>query len=386
MNAFSRNLLLLVGGTSALIAVSAGSTYLVKYKPWGVPDVLRDKYEAKVAAVEQRNQLIDFWEAKPQPSITVRSFYDVDARPDQSEESFHFSLRNDGDLPLKIGLMRSSNDATFAVSSQLIEPGDEAEVIVSWTTPAIPGPFEFQAFFESNDPLNRRFTITFRGRVKAKILIPRTVSYSSTNVGELAHTSLVINSELWDTFEIVDVSSGVESIEWNAKSIRPSSEIFTSSTELTLMQRFFEFGKHQNKVLITAKGPLGETITTEVSLKGKVNLPIRFLGPELHMTDGLDLGTIISGERQSFYLNCRVQGDLNRQISVLGIEPQVLQAELTEQSIVGNYRLSIIVPEDCPRTIFNTNRQGYVKVGDPNDETFSNWLPLHGVVIPPIQK
>ena len=91
MNSFTRNLLLLASSTTVFIAVAAGSTYLVKYKPWGVPDVLREKYEAKVVAMEQRNELITSWESKDRPTISVRSFYDLGPRPDQSSERYTFS-------------------------------------------------------------------------------------------------------------------------------------------------------------------------------------------------------------------------------------------------------------------------------------------------------
>ena len=98
------------------------------------------------------------------------------------------------------------------------------------------------------------------------------------------------------------------------------------------------------------------------------------------MTDGLDLGRLPRKEHQ-FHVNCRVNGDHDREIAILEIEPVELTAKLKKQTRSGNYRLSIIVPKGCPMIVFNTNKQGFVKVGDPNDVNFSNWLPIHGVVI-----
>lgn len=381
MNSFTRNLLLLASSTTVFIAVAAGSTYLVKYKPWGVPDVLRGKYEAKVVAMEQRNELITSWESKDRPIVFVRSFYDLGPRPDQSSEQYTFSIRNNGHLPLTISHSRSSNGASFEFSDQTIQPDQEAIATVAWTSNTTPGPFEFYSIFESNDPLQESFRITFRGRIKAKIMMPQTVSLPASNVGEVSQATVRLTSELWKSFEITDVKSKA-TLDWHASATEPTSEQYTSCVDLTLIQNCFEYGKHEEKITIVATGDSGETIETPIVLKGRVNHPITFQGPALHMTDGLDIGTIEAGQEQSFHLNCRVNGDQSREIAILDYEPKQLIAKIEKQSRAGNYRLSITVPPDCPLVVFNSTKQGFVKVGDPNDDHFSNWLPIHGVVVP----
>ena len=62
-----------IGGILIPLLVTCLATLLVKYKPWGVPDVLRDEYEAKVQKINERNSLINHWEKKAKPDIVVSS-------------------------------------------------------------------------------------------------------------------------------------------------------------------------------------------------------------------------------------------------------------------------------------------------------------------------
>ena len=381
MNPFSRDLLLLAGGTLSAICLAAGSTYLVKYKPWGVPDVVRDQYEAKVVALDQRNQLIASWKGKEKPKITVRSHYDVGSRPENSNESFTFSLKNDGELPLTLEPIRTSNGATLILAQKAIMPGEEGRATVLWTSKSRPCPFEFNASFRSSDPLQESFTIVFGGRIKAKILMPQTVALPASNLGESTQGTFVVRSETWDKINVIDIRCDDHLFDWNANQVAHLGDD-TSAVEVTLLSSFFEHGKTEKELTVTAQGPTGDTISTDITIKAKVRQPISFQGPELHITDGLHLGAIESGSEQAFHVNCKVHGGNDRTIEILNVKPEPLRAELKKQSVAGNYRLSVIIPKDCPMVVFNTNQQGYVKVGDPEDEQFSNWLPIHGVVVP----
>ena len=382
MSPFNRNLLLLLGGIAGVLLIAAGSTYLVKYKPWGVPDAVRGKYEAKLVAIDQRNQLVASWENRARPKVTCRSFYEVGGRRDQSSETFQFTVRNDGDLPLTLTVLKSSNESVCETPTEPIAPGQTEQITVSWFTGERPGPFEFTTTFASNDPLQESFEVKFRGRIKSKVVIPRTLAFPATNSSETAQTSFTVNSELWDAMEVIDIRT-TEKLDWSAQVTETTDGTFASSVEVTLMKTFFDVGKYEVPATLVAKGETGEVIETPFKLVGKVNQPIIFQGPELHMTDGLDLGTVESNQEHAFHFNCKVNGDLSRKIEVLEVQPQELRAEIKEQSRPGNYRVSIIVPENCPLVVFNTTKQGFVKVGDPEDERFSNWLPIHGVVVPP---
>ena len=331
--------------------------------------------------MNKQNQLIRHWESKPRPKISIRLNHDVGVRPDNSQQTYHLAFRNEGQLPLTLEGIGSSNEASFAIKNEAVLPGEESEVTIRWLTMDSPGPFEFTTFFRSNDPLQESFQIEFTGRVKAKVLMPQNVVFPASDLGEISKTDFLIRSELWDTFEIIDVQSSSLEPNWSAKSISSESTDFTSTIKITLLNSFLDYGKHEHDLTITAQGPASEIITTTIKIKGNVRQPISFLGPALHKTDGLDMGVVDSSEQRSFYLNCKVNGDCSRTIEILEVSPKILQAKLTKQSIACNYRLTLIVPEGCPMVVFNTTKQGYVKVGDPEDEHFSNWLPLHGVVV-----
>ena len=162
MSPFNRNLLLLLGGIAGVLLIAAGSTYLVEYKPWGVPDAVRGKYEAKLVAIDQRNQLVASWENRSRPKVTCRSFYEVGGRRDQSSETFQFTVRNDGDLPLTLTVLKSSNESVCETPTEPIAPPSDRpmpacqdihprlERGVPWRGSALPSTWPFH--LEAQDP------------------------------------------------------------------------------------------------------------------------------------------------------------------------------------------------------------------------------------------
>ena len=374
-----------IGGILIPLLVTCLATLLVKYKPWGVPDVLRDEYEAKVQKINERNSLINHWEKKAKPDIVVSSTYDVGVCTSGKPAEYQFTFKNKGEVALEVSSVRTTNNANIRITPPVIPSGEEGQIHVAWESIDQPGQFKFSAFFACNDPLQETFTIDFKGRNRAKILMPRQVSIPTTDSGTFGQSSLAITSELWENITILSVESELELFEWNARQATSLPPGCTSGIDLMLQAGAFDYGKYESEFLVTAKGNTGEIIESKIKLTGKVHQPIGFLGPELHMTDGLDLGTLTSEKEHQFHVNCRVNGDHDREIAILEIEPAELTAKLKKQTRSGNYRLSIIVPKGCPMIVFNTNKQGFIKVGDPNDVNFSNWLPIHGVVVPPTQ-
>lgn len=384
MNAFSKNLLMLVGGTFATGLLVTTGTLLVEYKPWGVPDVLREEYDQKVTAINARNQLIERWEAKPKPSIAIRSSYDLGLRDPESSEGYSFEIRNDGQEDLRIQSIATGNDVTIEFGDDVVPPGQTSELTLSWQTGSDPGPFELTATLTTNDPLSEKTEVKFVGEIKSSLLVPDVVTLPATNVAETSQVSFLVTSQLWKEFTVVDIRSDLEQFDWNAEAL-PAGDLQNgdrSAWRVIVQAGSTESGKFTSTLNLTVRNQAGEEITKQVILRGKVHGPIGFYGPEIHKTDGLDLGTLVSGKDHHFHLNVRLRGDTSRSIEVTGLEPSCLRASLTPQSIPGNYRLTITVPSDCPMVVFNLDtKRGYVEVGDPNDKRFSNWLPLYGVVV-----
>jgi hypothetical protein len=102
----------------------------------------------------------------------------------------------------------------------------------------------------------------------------------------------------------------------------------------------------------------------------------------LHSRDGLELGTLGNDQEHLFHLIVRKHFDEERALSVLDVRPESLDVSIEPTSRSGNYRLTIRIPKGMPSTIFNLDqKQGYVQIGDPNNEDYSNWFPLIGAVV-----
>ena len=72
-----------------------------------------------------------------------------------------------------------------SASLPVIPSGEEGQIHVAWESIDQPGQFKFSAFFACNDPLQETFTIDFKGRNRAKILMPETGVNSDHRFGNV---------------------------------------------------------------------------------------------------------------------------------------------------------------------------------------------------------
>ena len=125
-----------------------------------------------------------------------------------------------------------------------------------------------------------------------------------------------------------------------------------------------------------------QMIVRDVAYLGRIQAPITFQSPQIDMRNGLDIGTLRSGEERSFHVVVRTRNSSGRDIDILDVEPDALEASLKPLSVEGSYRLTLTVPTDCPMVVFNVAQQhGYVRVGDPDDDRFSGGFPVYGAVV-----
>jgi hypothetical protein len=97
---------------------------------------------------------------------------------------------------------------------------------------------------------------------------------------------------------------------------------------------------------------------------------------------GLDIGSFSSDQEHQVYVQVRLRGEGHRKLEVLDSKPEELQVELIPLKRQGTYKMAITIPEGCPTIQFNRDDfRGFIKVGDPTDRNFSNWLPLYGAVV-----
>ena len=95
-----------------------------------------------------------------------------------------------------------------------------------------------------------------------------------------------------------------------------------------------------------------KTIAKSISYAGKTRSPVGFYSRDIHVQDGLDIGTLNNRKSHHFNLVVRTNGDKKRKIEVLDIEPKIIKASLTALKTPGNYRLQLEIPQGTPTTVY----------------------------------
>ncbi len=394
MTSVSKRILILFAGFATVAACASGLTLVVEYKPWGVPDSRRQDYEAIVAKLDQRDALQEYYRNRARPvAKPTRLSHHAGLQPPNSEGSQRFEVLNEGleSLELQLGSVDASCTVSFETPSfetVRIAPGQSGFVIVSWINGDTEEDFEHAVTIKTNDPLNEDLQFKIAGSIRKKLVVPDSATFRAADPAVQTDGSFVISSQVWNEFEISHAECDLPLFQWYAEPIEHDDPELqgtssTSAWRVMIWTTVMEFGHFDGNLNLTIRADDGTSRDCDIALHGRVRPPIIFHSPEIHMADGLDVGTVFSGKEHQFHLLVRLRGDRDRPIEVLDVQPEQLRAELTPQTIPGNYRLTVTIPADCPMVVFNTREQhGYVSVGDPNDKQFKNWFPIHGAVVP----
>lgn len=363
----------------------------VTYKPYGVPDHRRGEYEQALASIADRQRLVDEVEATggvPVAVVVSRS-YDF-GRVNPHETMVHdFSVKNEGEAPLTIRIGQTSCKCTVGKmrGNGVLLPGESTNVSLTWNTGLQADSYSQSAQLLTNDPLQKRITLTVKGEVRAELVGPESLDYGSVDLGDVAEASVVYFSQLWDDFEVVGVNGGGEALHWHTEPVSMDEAVLagreaTSAVRLYLEQGVLASGAGGAELEVLLKpGDGGDVQERKLSSSWKTRSPIAFIHPDLHKETGLVLGTLRSGTRHEFPLIVRQRQASSRELAVLDFHPKELDVTMEPAGVEGVYRLVIAVPKDCGYLQFNLDQnRGYVKVGDPNDQSFQNWLPVDGAV------
>ena len=389
MKKFSQKLTLLAGCLLGGGICATGLTMVVEYKPFGVPDSRRDEYDSKIAMLRTKAELMNSDVSRPQAEV-VETTFDFGLLDPHSSATHEFQIKNVGDDPLALQVMGTSCKCTTGqLKKDVLQPGESTQVALTWNTGKQDDDYQQSAIVRTNDPLNKEITLTVRGKVKTELFAPTKILFDKSDPFESTKDVFVLYSQVWESFDIVDIQSELPGFEWYAEPDEieegsAASEHATSAWTIRVFATLEKVGKYRGKLDVTVQpGDGSDPVVKTIMCEGKVRPPISFHSPEIHMTDGLDIGTLVSGKEHKFFVVARCNAEVDREMAVLDVKPDELQATLDPiKSAKGDYRITLKVPADCPMVLFNKSvEHGYVQVGDPNDESFSNWFPIHGAVI-----
>ena len=378
-----------VGGTAALVQSAS-------FGPTGIPRQLQPKYVPRLRQIEadraEAMRIAADDQLRPVAHVETTR-HDFGTLPPHATVDHTFTIENRGNAPLMINVQSTSCKCTAAsTSDDRVEPGHTGTVTLKWNTGYRTDGYEQTAVIQTNDPARSRITLAVGGKVQADMVVPETASFGRADLTQPATASLMIHTQTFSDFEILDVQSDLPHFQWEVLPVDLSDARLvdlhpTAAWELqltTIANVRGDFTGHAT-VTIDASG-LDVPLTRRVDLRGKVRAPINFYSPDIHQSTGLDLGVMHNDRVHRRPVIARVRGGEGRSIEVLDVEPKSLVASLEPMPAtrdgVRQYRLVIVSPEDADPVRFNLDSHtGFVSVGDPNDERFRNWLPISGAIV-----
>ena len=380
----------LLGSLAGTVFFAAGAlalTSAVQYKPWGVPDHLREKYDEKVDHIVRQAKLARQPGAKPVARVTPK-VHDFGLLYPHSQASHSFTIFNDGDAPLELQVFDSTCKCTVGkLKQRFVDPGSSTSVTLTWNTGYQEENYTQSVALKTNDPRKKMLSLSVRGTVRAELVLPDKLSMTRCNLGERAVAEFWVYSQMWPDFVVDDVEADLNDFQWTVEpgsvdsaDIQEAEAVAAWKVRLTTQR--LSYGQFQEDVTLSIDPRNGDPkITRTIPATGSVRPPISFVSPSLHTEEGLVIGTIVSGQQKQFHVNVKARDAGARKIQVLDFEPKELRVSIAPTKRKGNYRLTITIPENCPRVIFDADHQhGYVQVGDARDKQFSNWFPLRGAV------
>ncbi|MGB0595494.1 MAG: DUF1573 domain-containing protein [Rubripirellula sp.] len=376
---------------TVVAATAIASTVVsVEYHPEGVKPHQREAYAKRMHKIERLQRLAKTMESEVKPIAVVSDTeFDFGMVNPHSTLTHDFLIQNDGDAPLQLNVAKTSCKCTMGdLEKEVLLPGEATSVTMTWNTGYQAEEYKQTAMIVTNDPLRSSIIFTVQGDVKAKFVAPEQIAFNTTDLGVPTEARFLVFSQLWEDFLVTDIQCDIPGFEWHAEPSRVDVAALADSEarsawEVRVFSAPWEIGDYKAKLKLTVvPNDGGEEVTRDMVCFGKVRKPINFYSPDIHQTNGLDIGTLVSGKKHQFNVVVRTRNDVNRKIEVLDVQPKELQAELKPLSTPGSYRLTLTVPPDCPMVVFNTlQKRGYVHVGDPENKDFSNWFPVIGAVV-----
>ncbi len=391
MSPLAKRLLFVVVSICMLAVLAGAIVSFADFAPDGVPVHRRAEYEAKVASLQARSEMLRSMNDKPHAKIGIdKKTYDFGLMDPHTTAEHTFEIRNEGSLDLFLEDGGTSCKCTVShVDGRAVKPGEVAYVKLTWNTGYQSEQYEQTSIIRTNDPERPELELKVRGQVRAELVVAAAeLPMPATDAGTLVSSSTFLYSQLWDDFHVESATSDLPGFQWSTEPLTnadlPQGDLeaksawkFTVSCIPTKVGRYA--GEVQLKVVPTSGG---EPVDRELTVVGTVRSAISFQDPDLDQGKGLVLGLIRRDSGYERSLIVRVRNAQDRQIEVLDIKPDMLSAELVATGQPGAYRLTLKLADDAAVFAFDREDQhGYVEVGDPNDNKFKNWLPLYGSII-----
>src|SRR5262245_30379352 len=283
-----------------------------------------------------------------------------------------FLIQNVGDDVLELKLGGTTCKCTISgVSDSRVPPGKTATMTMEWNTGRYDPQFAQSALIRTNDPLHKEIEFTVKGQIRALVTAqPKEVTLPMTQPGERAQGDLLIYSQMWPDFEIVDASSQLRGLKWTVEPIIDAAAELSAASAKRVK---FEFdnpvahGAFQEQIRFDIK-PQGEPDSVHhqyVAIHGQALRRMAIYGPAIDGNGVVELGNVAEGKGKRVKLLAKVR-DPETEISDAEVEtfPAFLRAQFSqhEGGQKGLYDITIELPDDQTPCQYNSSPVGRVKI------------------------
>lgn len=380
-------------GLAGTIAFGISVASMARYRPFGVREDLRDKYEQKLKSLALQESLLrdssTQSQAKAAVNYSVWDFGIVD--PGSIQLSHSFRVQNTGKSDLVLRPSGSTCKCTVSnIKQSLLAPGDSTAIEVVWNTGGeTTDSFEQSAFVETNDRENRVLEFKVTGTVAAKWRADQAFAMVGNPIaGQPMRGSCLIDSQLYPSFVIVETVASSNRLVVESRPAEKSELVSRSAVAGYRLQATFQGSENDLSVnedlrvhLVDPESGEEEWIT--IPFAGRYRSPIAFFGPDIEKKVGFRLGVVEIGSPKTWSFNVRFRGDQEvRNVIVKDLSPESLDAKvIAVDSVPNTFRVTIALAENAEPVRFQGEKQGYVEIADADRPEVSDWMPLFGQVI-----
>lgn len=293
------------------------------------------------------------------PRVMVQSLdYDFGTMELGTTRSHEFPVKNDGFVPLQLEQAGTSCTCTLSgLDTDLLQPGQTANVKLTWTAKSTVNGFRHTATIRTNDPTSPEIEFAIHGLVVESIeVLPQLIRFDKPDDEDWSTDVKVASTVLADLeltgYEVEDPTTA----EMFAVELHPDTptepDIKSQWSVKVTVKPGLPLGRINQKILLQTN--FADRPEVELSLAGTVESDLRVFGGRWNETAKvLNLGFLEAGKAFTGEIKVLARGE-NRdqvQLQLKQVVPDFLQVQIGDpQPLAGGARVqfpvSITVPAD----------------------------------------
>ncbi len=317
----------------------------------------------------------------PPKAVVVDGIYNFGSMEVDETLKHTFTIRNDGEGPLKLEFDRSTCKCTLAeLKKKELAPGESTTVELEWTPKALDPNFSQAAFLKTNDPNNKEISLTVTGRVDSSYdITPAGVWFlGEMNRDEPTEFSGKISSRVRDDFELKEAVCknplvSVELVPMNEKQLEEeeAKKGYLINGKVAPGSPLGIFSEKVKLNFLVGDKEKGEIKPATITVEGYYSGPFKLIGPPGWISSRMtmDFRTFSAEKGKTAKISMYVKDNKGPAIEIKEVTstPDFLKVSLQkDEKFQGEgrerYNLVIEVPPGAPPSQFYKAAPARIKV------------------------